>query len=120
MISLVLVAVEPSAAALRKLIFGLRGRYALLKNMPGLGPVCGAVMAQRRAGMRPGMDVYWYERDTAMGIIVLLGMTIVLQLMAAVLVLRSSGSRPSNVQGGCCLPWRLYCWPYNAASSSYG
>jgi PAS domain S-box-containing protein len=34
------------------------------------------------------MDVYWYERDTTMGIIVLLGLTIVLQLMAAVLVLR--------------------------------
>jgi PAS domain S-box-containing protein len=46
------------------------------------------VMAQRRASMRPGMDVYWYERDTIMVIIVLLGMTIVLQLMAAVLALR--------------------------------
>src|SRR5262245_14946820 len=34
------------------------------------------------------MDVYWYKRDTTMGIIVLLGMTIVLQLMAAVLALR--------------------------------
>src|SRR5215510_7480810 len=34
------------------------------------------------------MDVCWYERDTTMGIIVLLGMTIVLQLMAALLVLR--------------------------------
>jgi hypothetical protein len=45
-------------------------------------------MAQRRASMRPGMDVYWYERDTIMVIIVLLGMTIVLQLMAVVLVLR--------------------------------
>ena len=38
--------------------------------------------------MRPGMDVYWYKRDTTMGIIVLLGVTIVLQLMAAVLALR--------------------------------
>ena len=46
------------------------------------------VMAQRRASMRPGMDVYWYERDTIMVIIVLLGMTIVLQLMAVVLALR--------------------------------
>ena len=45
-------------------------------------------MAQRRASMRPGLDVYWYERDTIMVIIVLLGMTIVLQLMAAVLALR--------------------------------
>jgi PAS domain S-box-containing protein len=45
-------------------------------------------MAPGRAGTRPGMDVYWYERDTTMGIIVLLGMTIVLQLMAAVLALR--------------------------------
>jgi PAS domain S-box-containing protein len=45
-------------------------------------------MAQRRASMRPGMDVYWYERDTIMVIIVLLGMTIVLQLMAVVLALR--------------------------------
>src|SRR2546426_8754714 len=34
------------------------------------------------------MDVYWYERDTIMGIIVLLGMTIVLQLVAVMLVLR--------------------------------
>jgi len=34
------------------------------------------------------MDVYWYERDTTMGIIVLLEMTIVLQLLAAVLALR--------------------------------
>src|SRR5712691_11401483 len=34
------------------------------------------------------MDVYWDERDTIMGIVVLLGMTIVLQLMAAVLALR--------------------------------
>src|SRR5713101_285120 len=34
------------------------------------------------------MDVYWDERDTTMGIIVLLGMTIVLQLTAAVLALR--------------------------------
>src|SRR5215813_10328742 len=34
------------------------------------------------------MDVYWYERDTTMWIIVLLGMTIVLQLIAAVLALR--------------------------------
>src|SRR2546422_6042045 len=34
------------------------------------------------------MDVYWYERDTTMGIIVLLGMTIMLQLVAAVLLLR--------------------------------
>src|SRR6266567_1167185 len=34
------------------------------------------------------MDVYWYERDTTMGIIVLLGMAIVLQLVAAMLVLR--------------------------------
>jgi hypothetical protein len=34
------------------------------------------------------MDVYWYEKDTPMGITVLLGMTIVLQLMAAVLALR--------------------------------
>jgi hypothetical protein len=46
------------------------------------------LMAQRRASMRPGMDVYWYERDTIMVIIVLLGMTIVLQLMAVVLALR--------------------------------
>ena len=45
-------------------------------------------MTQRRALMRPGIDVYWYERDTIMVIIVLLGMTIVLQLMAAVLALR--------------------------------
>src|SRR4030095_1139247 len=34
------------------------------------------------------MDVCWYERDTTMGIIVLLGMTIMLQLMAAVLAFR--------------------------------
>src|SRR6266704_2176222 len=34
------------------------------------------------------MDVYWYERDTTMGIIVLLGMSIVLQVVAAVLALR--------------------------------
>jgi PAS domain S-box-containing protein len=46
------------------------------------------LMAQRRASMRPGMDVYWYERDTIMVIIVLLGMTIALQLMAVVLALR--------------------------------
>ena len=38
--------------------------------------------------MRPGMDVYWYESDTTMGIIVLLGMTIGLQLVAGVLALR--------------------------------
>src|SRR5262245_8445818 len=38
--------------------------------------------------MRPSMDVYWYESDTPMGIIVLLGMTIGLQLMAGVLALR--------------------------------
>src|SRR6266853_2155070 len=38
--------------------------------------------------MHLGMDVYWDERDTIMGIVVLLGMTIVLQLMAAVLALR--------------------------------
>ena len=41
-----------------------------------------------RASMCPGMDVYWYERDTIMVIIVLLGMTIVLQLMAGALALR--------------------------------
>src|SRR5262249_39698778 len=40
------------------------------------------------ACMRPGMDVYWYDRDITMWIIVLLGMTIVLQLIAAVLALR--------------------------------
>src|SRR5262245_43694653 len=34
------------------------------------------------------MDVCWYERDTTMWLIVLLGMTIVLQLIAAVLALR--------------------------------
>jgi hypothetical protein len=45
-------------------------------------------MAPGRACTYPGMDVYWYERDTPMGITVFLGMTIVLQLMAAVLVLR--------------------------------
>src|SRR5467141_1836812 len=38
--------------------------------------------------MHLGWDVYWDERDTIMGIVVLLGMTIVLQLMAAVLALR--------------------------------
>ena len=38
--------------------------------------------------MRPGMDLYWYESDTTMGISVLLGMTIVLQLLAGVLALR--------------------------------
>src|SRR5215471_16419499 len=38
--------------------------------------------------MRPGRDVYWYERDTTMEISVLLGMTIVLQLLAAMLALR--------------------------------
>src|SRR5215510_13137305 len=46
------------------------------------------VMAQRRVSISPGMDVYWYERDTIMVIIVLLGITIVLQLMAVVLALR--------------------------------
>src|SRR5215471_5041637 len=38
--------------------------------------------------MRPCMDLYWYESDTTMGISVLLGMTIVLQLLAGVLALR--------------------------------
>src|SRR5215831_20027321 len=47
-----------------------------------------ALTQGRYALTRPGMDVCWYERDTTMGIIVLLGMTIVLQLMAAVLALR--------------------------------
>src|SRR5262249_7128555 len=42
----------------------------------------------RYALTRPVMDVCWYERATTMGIIVLLGMTIVLQLLAAVLALR--------------------------------
>src|SRR5215510_2680693 len=46
------------------------------------------VMAQRRVSISPGMDVYWYERDTIMVIIVLFGVTIVLQLMAVVLALR--------------------------------
>ena len=45
-------------------------------------------MAPRGVRARPGMDVYWYERDTTMGIIVLLGMTIALQLLATVLALR--------------------------------
>src|SRR5215831_16669978 len=47
-----------------------------------------ALTQGRYALTRPGMDVCWYERDTTMGIIVLLGMTIVLQLMAALLALR--------------------------------
>src|SRR5947209_2560192 len=49
---------------------------------------CGTINRCPEAATRPGIDVYWHERDTTMGIIVLLGMTIVLQLMAAVLALR--------------------------------
>jgi hypothetical protein len=46
------------------------------------------VVAPGRACTHPGMDVYWYERDTPLGITAFLGMTIVLQLMAAVLALQ--------------------------------
>src|SRR5438093_12488699 len=49
---------------------------------------CGTINRCPEAATRPGMDVYWHERDRTMGIIVLLGMTIVLQLMAAVMALR--------------------------------
>src|SRR5262245_366305 len=50
--------------------------------------VARALTQGRYSLTRPGMDVCWYERDTTMGIIMLLGMAIVLQLMAAVLALR--------------------------------
>src|SRR5436309_3527458 len=52
-------------------------------------PEAARALTQGRYSLtRPGMDACWYERATTMGIIVLLGMAIVLQLMAAVLALR--------------------------------
>jgi hypothetical protein len=63
----------------------LRSMAPAALAISGLDSVCEAGYG---TAAHPGMDVYWYERDTPVGITVLLGMTIVLQLMAAVLVLR--------------------------------